>query len=152
MAHAARPHASSTRPTFDLIRHTEEVLRDAAQNPVKLLREDREPLVLMSEHELEARDALLELAGQIVTAALESVSLEEALPRFYPWMSALSPSGRERCTEELVDAARAAIRTRKPSRALGVLTAWRESAEALAAGLGEDPVEWLEEPLPVDRP
>lgn len=76
MAHAARPRPASTRLAADLIQHTEEVLRDAEEHPVTLLREDQEPLVLMSQHELEARDVLLDLAGKIVTAALDAPSLE----------------------------------------------------------------------------
>ncbi|WP_062947967.1 hypothetical protein [Brachybacterium sp. sponge] len=152
MAHTARPRPASTRPVSDLIQHTEEVLRDAEQQPVALLREDRESLVLMSQHELEAQDALLSLAGEIVTAALDAPSLEVGLAQAYPWMSALSPEDRELCTAELVAAARAALSRGRPDLALGALNSWRDSAEAIAARLGADPVEWLEEPIVVERP
>ncbi len=152
MAHAARPRPASTRPASDLIQHTEELLQDAEQHPVTLLREDREPLVLMSQQELEAQDALLDLAGEIVTAALDAPSLEVGLAQAYPWMSALSPEDRTLCTAELVAAARAALSTERPSRAVGALNSWRESAEAIARGFGGEPIEWLEEPIVVERP
>ena len=152
MAHAARPCPASTRPAADLIQHTEEVLRDAEEHPVTLLREDREPLVLMSQHELEALDALLDLAGEIVTAALDAPSLEAGLAQAYPWISALILEDRELCSAELVAAARAALSKGRPVLALGALNSWRDSAEAIAAGLGADPVEWLEEPIAVERP
>lgn len=152
MAHVARPRPASTRPASDLIQHTEAVLRDAEEHPVTLLRKDREPLVLMSQHELEAQDTLLDLAGKLVTAALDSPSLEAGLAQAYPWMSALSPEDRELCSAELVATARAALSRGRPSRALGALNSWRDSAEAIASGLGADPVEWLEEPIVVERP
>lgn len=52
------------------------------------------------------------------------------------WMLALSPADREVCALDLVDAARASSSTEQPHLVRAELTAWKETATALAAGLG----------------
>ena len=42
-----------------------------------------------------------------------------------------------------VDAARASLSTGQPHLAITELTSWRETAAAITAGLGSEPVEWL---------
>lgn len=44
----------------------------------------------------------------------------------------------------LVNAARASLSTGQPHLAIAELTSWRETAAAIAAGLGLEPVEWLD--------
>lgn len=57
---------------------------------------------------------------------------------------ALSPKDRGTCAQDLVDAARASFSTGQPHLALAELTSWRETAAALAAGLGRADLEWLD--------
>lgn len=52
---------------------------------------------------------------------------------------------RKECSRDLVDAARASSSTQQPHLAIAQLTSWRETATAIAAGLGSQPVEWLDE-------
>lgn len=62
----------------------------------------------------------------------------------YPWMLALSLPDREQCTEGILSAARASFATNQAHLAISTLHAWRETATAVAAGLGEAPVTWLD--------
>jgi hypothetical protein len=64
----------------------------------------------------------------------------------FPWMLALSPADRDACADAVLAAARASFATNQPHVAFAELTAWRETATAMAAGLGEKSVEWLENP------
>ena len=43
----------------------------------------------------------------------------------------------------LLDAARASLYTGQPHLAIAELASWRETAAAITAGLGLEPVEWL---------
>ena len=52
---------------------------------------------------------------------------------------------REQCAQDLIDAARASSATHQPHLAIAKLTSWRETATAIAAGPGSQPVEWLDE-------
>ncbi|HMS77060.1 hypothetical protein [Gordonia sp. (in: high G+C Gram-positive bacteria)] len=99
-----------------------------------------------------------QLAAQLITAALDGDGpLEARMAELFPWMLALSPDGRAACARALVDAARASFSTGQPHLAVAELTSWKETAAAIAAGLGSEPVEWLEadDALtagPVERP
>lgn len=63
----------------------------------------------------------------------------------HAWMSALSPVDREACLRDLAAAAGS-------ERLEDELRAWRETATAVAAGLGRSDLEWLDEGLVVERP
>lgn len=149
---------TSTRRSSDLSKRSAEVFAEAEDHPVTVTRRDGEALVLMSQREAEARAQLLQLAAQLVTAALDGDGpIEERLAGLFPWMLALSPDGRAACARALVDAARASFATGQPHLAVAELTSWRETAAALAAGLDAAPVEWLEPDDvlaagPVERP
>ncbi len=52
---------------------------------------------------------------------------------------------REQCAQDLIDAARASFSTQQPHLAIARFTSWCETATAIAAGLGTQPVEWLDE-------
>jgi hypothetical protein len=130
----------------DLSRSSAEVFAAASDHPVEVTRRDGESLVLMSEREDRARNSLLELAAQLIAVA---TSLEGTLPERmsdrFPWMLALSEEDRELCASEILAAARASFTTKQAHLAIAELTAWRETATAVAAGLGKTPIEWLDE-------
>ena len=78
--------------------------------------------------------------------------LTDFMTDHYPWMLALSPADREECARDVLDAARASFSSGQPHLAVSTLTSWRETATAIAAGLGSEPVEWLTTDSPVARP
>lgn len=147
----------ATSPTVfqssDLSRSAAEVFAAATDHPVEVTRRDGESLVLMSKREDRARTALLELAAQLiaVSTSIQGTLVERMSDRF-PWMLALSPEGREECARAILAAARASFATNEAHLAIAEVTAWRETATALAAGLGHTPVEWLDDDEPVERP
>ncbi|WP_368086119.1 prevent-host-death protein [Arthrobacter sp. UNCCL28] len=120
---------------------------------MKVTRRDGESLVLMSESANAARVSLLELAAQLVavSTSMEGTLADRMSDRF-PWMLALSPDDRAACAEKVLAAARASFATNQPHLAIAELTSWRETATALAAGLGREPVEWLDASESVQRP
>jgi hypothetical protein len=52
----------------------------------------------------------------------------------------------------MLESARASFATGQPHLAIATLTAWRETAQAVAAGLGGRTVDWLDAPVVVERP
>ncbi|AZZ55388.1 type II toxin-antitoxin system Phd/YefM family antitoxin [Rathayibacter iranicus] len=144
------------RRSSDLSKHSAKVFAEADNHPVTVTRRDGDALVLMSQRESDARARLLELAAQLLAAALDDEGpLEDRLTAPFPWMLALSPEGRARCARALVNAARASFSTGQPHLAIAELTSWRETAIVIAAGLGEDQVTWLDDLRasdPVERP
>ncbi len=99
------------------------------------------------EEEIRARYGLLPRdAGQAMRdeAVDADGPLAERMSKAFPWMLALSPADRTTCAQDLVDAARASFSTDQPHRVLSELTSWRETATAIAAGLGQADLEWLD--------
>lgn len=142
-----------TRRSSDLSKHSAEVFAEAEDHPVQVTRRDGEPLILMSQRESNAREQLLQLAAQLITVSLDDEgSLAARMANMFPWMLALSPADRHACAQNLIDAARASFSTGQPHLALAELTSWRETSTAIAAGLGVQPVEWLDEDELVERP
>ncbi|KAF0847536.1 hypothetical protein FNL39_103434 [Nocardia caishijiensis] len=118
-----------------------------------MTRRDGEALVLMSQREAEGRARLLEFAAQLITVTLDdNGSLAERMSKAFPWMLALSPADRDTCAQNLVDAARASFSTDQPHLAIAELTSWKETATAIAAGLGRTDLEWLDGDDVVERP
>lgn len=147
---------SQSRTTFqssELSRASAEVFAAATDHPVEVTRRDGESLVLMSESADRARTALLELAAQLVAVSTntDGTLVTRMIDRF-PWMLALSTADQQTCANDILTAARASFATNQPHLAIAELTAWRETATAVAAGLGREPVEWLDETLVVERP
>jgi hypothetical protein len=107
----------------------------------------------MSESADKARASLLELAAQLVavTASPDGTLAGRMSDRF-PWMLALSLADQDACADAVLAAARASFATNQPHLAIAELTAWRETATAIAAGLGQESVEWLEGAETVERP
>lgn len=144
---------TTTRRSSDLSKHSADVFAEAEQHPVQVTRRDGETLVLMSQSAADANSQLLQLAADLITVTLDDEGpLASRMAQRFPWMLALSAADRETCSRELVDAARASFSTGQPHLAIAELTSWRESATAIAAGLGSSPVEWLTHPAPVERP
>jgi PHD/YefM family antitoxin component YafN of YafNO toxin-antitoxin module len=147
------PLADRTFQSSDLSRRPLSVFAAAEDHPVEVTRRDGEDLVLMSKSEAEARKELLNFAGQLIAAATKDRgSLAERMADSFPWMLALSPADRELCAKELLEASRASFATGQAHLAVAELTAWQETAIAIAAGLGRTPVEWLENDELVERP
>ncbi|MGE0168938.1 hypothetical protein [Nocardioides sp.] len=111
-----------------------------------MTRRDGESLVLMSQATDQARNSLLELAAQliVVSTSFEGTLAERMSDRF-PWMLALNVGDRELCAIEILTAARASFATKQPHLAMAELTAWKETATAVAAGLGGASVDWLDQ-------
>jgi hypothetical protein len=107
----------------------------------------------MSESADLARASLLELAAQLVAVSTSTEgTLASKMSDRFPWMLALSPADQEACASQILAAARASFATNQPHLAISELTSWRESATAIAAGLGKEPVEWLDAVENVERP
>lgn len=145
------------RRTFrssDLSRHAPEVFAAAEDNPVDVTRRDGEDLVLMSKRESNAREQLMHLATQLIGAATdERGSIAERVAERLPWMLALSDADRAACADDLLKAARASLETGQANLAIAELTSWRETATAIAAGLGgAAPVDWYDAPITVEHP
>lgn len=137
----------------ELSRNAPKVFSAAEERPVLVTRRDGESLVLMTEREADARNVLLELAAQLIAITTDDRgSLEERMAAHFPWMLALSSDEQRTCSHDLVRAARASFATEQAHLVVAELTSWRETALALAEGLGNDPVEWLENPIVGERP
>lgn len=137
----------------DLSRSSAEVFAAATEHPVEVTRRDGESLVLMTQREDQARTSLLELAAQLIAIATDTRgTLAERMSGHFDWMLALSPADRDACAQAILAAARASFATNQAHLALAELTAWRETAVAIAAGLGHTPVTWLAVDEPVARP
>lgn len=136
----------TTRRSSDLSKHPAEVFAEAENHPVTVTRRDGPPLVLMSQREEENRTRLLEFAAQLIGMALDNDGpLAGRMSKAFPWMLALSAKDMATCAQNLVDAARASFSTDQPHLALTELTSWRETAAVIAAGLGRDELEWLDD-------
>lgn len=147
------PHTRSTFRSSDLSRASADVFAAAADHPVTVTRRDGEPLVLMSEREDRARNELLKLAAQLIgVTTFDGGKLIEFMTDHFPWMLALTPEDQDECARDVLNSARASFAAGQSHLALSTLTSWRETAEAIAAGLGEVPVEWIDDDVPVERP
>ena len=145
--------ADYTYASSEVSRNPAAVFEAAEQHPIRVTRRDGDDLVLMSQREADARDSLLEFAAQLIAATTDDTgTLAQRLANRLPWMLALSPASQEECASELVDAARASFATNQAHLVVVAMTSWRETAIALAAGLGSDPVEWLTDAEVVERP
>ena len=137
----------------ELSRNSAAVFAAAENSPVIVTRRDGENLVLMSESEAEARRQMFEFAAQIIAVTTDDRgSLAERMTDRFHWMLALSEQDRDECARELVAAARISFSTNQPHRAISTLISWRESASAIAAGLNNADIEWLDKPQLVKVP
>lgn len=143
----------TTRRSSDLSKHSAEVFAEAEDHPVTVTRRDGEALVLMSQREAQSRTRMLQFAAQLISVTVDdSGPLAERMSRAFPWMLALSLEDRANCAQHLVDAARASFSTDQPHLVLAELTSWKETATAMAAGLGRGEPEWSDDDVAVTRP
>ena len=147
---------TTTRRSSDLSKHSADVFAEAEDHTVQITRRDGEPLVLMSQREADARDALLQFAADLITVTLDDKgTLASRMADRFPWMLALSPADQAQCARDLVNAARASFATGQAHLAIAELTSWRETATAIAAGFSNHPstpTEWLDDAELVERP
>nr|WP_298986576.1 prevent-host-death protein [uncultured Micrococcus sp.] len=142
-----------TYNSSELSRNSSAVFDAAAQHPVTVNRRNSENFVLMTEERAEAERKLLALAAQLVAISTRTDgTLADRMAEHYPWMFAFSEEYRDECAQAVLEAARASFSTGQPHLAVAELHAWRGTADALAAGLGNARVEWLTEDEEVERP
>lgn len=143
---------TTSRRSSDLSKHSADVFAEAEDHPVQVTRRDGEPLVLMSQREVDARDMLLQFAADLITVTLDDDgTLASRMARRFSWMLALSTEDQASCAQDLVNAARASFSTGQAHLAAAELTSWRETATAIAAGLTSTPVEWLDTASPTRK-
>ncbi|TFD49610.1 hypothetical protein E3T55_11060 [Cryobacterium frigoriphilum] len=79
-------------------------------------------------------------------------TLEDRLARPFPWIKLLSVQDQRTCARDIIDTARGAFVVNQLGRIVTEIKAWRNTAEAVAAGWGQDEAEWLREPVTVTKP
>ena len=79
-------------------------------------------------------------------------TLEDRLAHPFPWIKILSVQDQRTCARDIIDAARGAFVVNQPGRILTEIKTWQNTAEAVAAGWGQDEPEWLREPVTVTKP
>jgi PHD/YefM family antitoxin component YafN of YafNO toxin-antitoxin module len=137
----------------ELSRNSLKVFSAAEISPVLVTRRDGESLILMSEKEADAQSELFELAAQLIAVTIDNDgSLAERMAKHFPWMLALNAADRTQCADDLIRAGQAALSTGQAHHAVAVLTSWRETAIAIAAGWNDEELEWLDVPVLVERP
>ncbi len=151
--------ASDPRPktvqSSELSRSPASVFAAADAGPVMITRRDGEALVLTRASAVEHQRLGLQLAAQLIAASLAD-STNPFLDRLrvpFPWLEFLSSADRASFAAEVIDVARACAAVWQFDRLLEVLTAWRSTAEAVAAGYTrDDDLTWISEPAPVTDP
>lgn len=137
----------------ELSKHSARVFEQAEAGPIDVTRRDGETLVLLTKHDDEQRQDVLRLAAQLIAVSLdESGTLVDRLSIPFPWIKLLSARDQQQCAMEIVATARGAFDVNQPGRILTEIAAWRNTAEAVAAGLGNERLDWLEKPVIAARP
>lgn len=138
----------------DLSRHAKDVFAQAEREPLEVTRRDGKPLVLTTKERSDDDEAVLDIAAQLIAAVTvnEQLPLPDRLAIPYPWLKLLSREDQQRFAREIVDVARGSFSLRQPRRLLLEMQAWRNSAEAIAAGWDASAPDVLEEPPVVERP
>ena len=137
----------------ELSRNSAAVFAAAEEAPVEVSRRDGESLILTTKREAAAHERILEIAAQLITVSLDdNGTLEDRLARPFPWIKLLSVQDQRTCARDIIDTARGAFVVNQPGRILTEIKAWQNTAEAVAAGWGQDKPEWLREPVTVTKP
>ena len=137
----------------ELSRNSAAVFEQAQISPIVITRRGGEDLVLKSLQEEIAQQEGRAFASSMLSAALEtSGTIQQRVSNHLPWILALSEHDQAECVEELLKAARFTLATGQALKALQILTSWRETAFALAAGLTAEEYEPLKTPIKVERP
>jgi len=137
----------------ELSRNSAAVFAAAEEAPVEVSRRDGESLILTTKREAAAHDRILEIAAQLIAVSLDdNGTLEDRLARPYPWIKLLSVQDQRTCARDIIDTARGAFVVNQPGRILTEIKAWQNTAEAVAAGWGQDEPDWLRKPVAVTKP
>ncbi len=138
----------------DLSRHAKAVFAAAEQEPLEVTRRDGKPLVLTTKERSDDDEAVLDIAAQLIAAVTvnEHLPLHDRLAIPYPWLKMLSRADQQQFAREIVDVARGSFSLRQPRRLLLEMQAWRNSAEAIAAGWETTEPELLDEHVVVEKP
>lgn len=138
----------------DLSRHAKDVFAAAEQEPLEVTRRDGAPLVLTTKERSDDDEAVLDIAAQLIAAVTvnESLPLHDRLAIPYPWLKLLSRADQQRFAKEIVEVARGSFSLRQPRKLLLEMQAWRNAAEAIAAGWDTSEPELLDAPVVVERP
>lgn len=154
MTLVAPPRSRRSVQSSDLSRHAKQVFAAAEEAPLEVTRRDGKPLVLTTKERSDDDDAVLDIAAQLIAAVTlnEQLPLHDRLAIPYPWIKLLSAADQQRFAREIVDVARGSFSLRQPRRLLLEMQAWRNSAEAIAAGWDTEEPEILAEPIRVEKP
>jgi len=150
----AAPRRRRTVQSSDLSRHAKDVFAAAEQEPLEVTRRDGAPLVLTTKERSDEDEAVLDIAAELIAAVTvnEELPLHERLAIPYPWIGMLSREDQRQFAREIVEVARGSFALRQPRRLLLEMQAWRNSAEAIAAGWGAVDPELLARPVVVEKP
>jgi len=150
----AAPRRRRTVQSSDLSRHAKDVFAAAEQEPLEVTRRDGAPLVLTTKERSDEDEAVLDIAAELIAAVTvnEELPLHERLAIPYPWIGMLSREDQRQFAREIVEVARGSFALRQPRRLLLEMQAWRNSAEAIAAGWGDEDPEPLARPVVVEKP
>jgi hypothetical protein len=138
----------------DLSRHAKDVFAAAEQEPLEVTRRDGAPLVLTTKERSDDDEAVLDIAAQLIAAVTvnESLPLHDRLAIPYPWLKLLSRADQQRFATEIVEVARGSFSLRQPRKLLLEMQAWRNSAEAIAAGWDTAEPDLLDPPIVAEKP
>jgi hypothetical protein len=138
----------------DLSRHAKDVFAAAEHEPLEVTRRDGAPLVLTTKERSDDDEAVLDIAAQLIAAVTvnESLPLHDRLAIPYPWLKLLSRDDQQRFAKEIVEVARGSFSLRQPRKLLLEMQAWRNSAEAIAAGWDTSEPDLLEPPVVAEKP
>ena len=137
----------------ELSRNPLKVFSAAEKNPVTVTRRDGEDLLLMAKAQAEDSSEFMVHVSRVMSAlADEQGTLVERMMRQYPWIHPLDGESRDLCVNDLIRTTISSVSMNAPEAAMRKLTSWRETAYATSMGWGEEPKEWLEKPVRVERP
>jgi len=137
----------------ELSRHSADVFAKAEQGAIEVTRRDGEPLVLLTKREDDERELVLEIAAQLIAVSIEDRgTLVDRLAGPFPWIKLLSVRDQKHCAKDIIDVARGAFSIGQPARLLAEVAAWRNTAEAVAIGVADERLEWLDAAVTAERP
>jgi hypothetical protein len=136
----------------ELSRNPNHVFSAAEQGRVAVTRRDGGTLILDTEERVRDTELMLEIAAQLIAASLDDEPIARGMITHFPWIAVLDADEQQDCVAEIVRSARAAFSLHRPLPLLTAIEAWRNTAEAIAAGTAVIPVSWLDDEIPVDRP
>jgi hypothetical protein len=137
----------------DLSRHSAQVFVLVEIGPVEVTRRDGETLLLVTKRSVAGQNEILHIAAQVIAIAWdERGSLVDRVAQQFPWIKLLKTEEQAECARSIVETARGAFAIDRPAALVTEIQAWRNTAEAHAAGWGQEERDWLAEPIVVSRP